>query len=228
MEHSQPIRIILADDHQLVREGLALLLATMPDIKLIAQASNGGELVRLAAVHHPDVVITDLQMPVKSGLEALREIRALGAGIKCLAVSMFENEYRIVEALEAGAIGYINKNAEKEELADAIRSIYEGHPYYCKTTSVRVIQLLARSSFNPYANAEQQYFSPLEEKIIILICKELSSKEIGEKLFMGKRNIDLHRARILEKMNVKTPAGVALYAIRNNIISIDELDTHAV
>jgi two-component system response regulator NreC len=224
MPDDNPIKIILADDHTLVKEGFSLLLQSIPGIRLIGVASNGQELVQNTKRLKPNIVITDLRMPVKNGVEAIREICSWEKGYKCLAISMFENIYTIVEALEAGAIGYINKNAEKRELLEAIKSIFNDIPYYCRSTSTKMVQLLAKSSFNPYAKKMDEGFSPLEEKIIVLICKELTSKEISERLIMGKRNVDLYRTKILEKMKVKTTAGVAIYALKHNIISLDDLE----
>lgn len=224
MSSKQSLKILLADDHVLVREGLALLLKSLPSVELVGQVSNGAELIREARLLEPHIIITDLRMPVKTGVEALREINAWKKKIKCMVISMYEDEYSLVDALEAGAIGYINKNAEKEEFLDAVQSVYQGSPYYCKTTSVRMVRLLARSSFNPYLPVKTPDFSVRELKIIYFICRELSSKQIGEQLFMGKKNIDLYRAKILEKMNVKTTAGVAIYALKNNLFTIDELE----
>lgn len=224
MSSKQPLKILLADDHVLVREGLALLLKSLPSIELVGQVSNGDELIREARISEPHIIITDLRMPIKTGVEALGEISLWKKNIKCMVISMYDDEYSLVSALEAGAIGYINKNAEKDEFLHAVQCVYEGNPYYCKTTSVRMVRLLARSSFNPYSPKKTPGFSAQEMKIIYFICRELSSKEIGEQLFMGKRNIDLHRTKILQKMNVKTTAGVAIYALKNNLFTIDELE----
>lgn len=223
MGTENPIKVVLADDHTLVREGLALLLQSIPDINLVGTAANGLELVKLTKRLKPNVVITDLRMPVKSGVEAIREICSWEKGYNCMAISMFENIYTIVEALEAGAIGYINKSAAKWELQEAINSLYNDIPYYCRTTSVKMVQLLAKSSFNPYALKKEAEFTPLEQKMIVLICKGLSSKEIAEKLLMGKRNVDAYRTKILKKMKVKTTMAVAIYSLKHNIISLDDL-----
>lgn len=224
MGKENPIKVVLADDHTLVREGFSLLLQSIPDINLVGTASNGLELVRLTKRLKPNVVITDLRMPVKSGVEAIREICSWEKGHNCMAISMFENIYTIVDALEAGALGYINKSAEKWELLEAIKSLFNDTPYYCRTTSVKMVQLLAKSSFNPYAVKDNVGFTPLEEKMIVLICKGLSSKEIAEKLLMGKRNVDVYRTKILKKMKVKTTAAVAIYSLKHNIISLDDLE----
>jgi len=220
---------VLADDHSLVREGLALLLNSTPGIELVGQAGDGDELLSITKKLGPDVAIVDLRMPVKTGIEALREINSWKEKPRCMAISMFENEYKIVEALEAGAIGYITKQATKDEFLEAVHLLYRNIPYYCKTTSVKLAKLLGRSHFNPYApTGYGKIFTAIEEQIIRLICREFSSIEIAKELFMGKRNVDLHRVKILRKMNVKTTAGVAIYAIKHNIVSLDDLDGGAV
>ena len=217
---SEKIKVIIADDHDLYRDGLRMLLHTDSEIELTAEAVNGKELIRLVNHHNPDVVITDLMMPLINGVEAIKEIHKRGVK-RIIALSSFDNEHLIVEALEAGALGYIIKNAQRGEIVEAIKTVYNLIPYYCSSTSARLVKRISESKFNPYTKVNLDLFSEKEKVIIRLICEEKSSEEIAGILFMGKRTVEGIRAKILAKMNVKTVAGVAIYAIKNSIYFIN-------
>jgi DNA-binding NarL/FixJ family response regulator len=217
MEQIASIRVLIADDHDIFRDGLSLLLLKEPTIELVGDAANGKQLIQMAKELHPDIVLTDLKMPEMDGIEAIQTIKELYPAIKSIALSSFDSDAMVIDALEAGAMGYIIKNADRGEIVDAIRMVYTGSPYYCKTTSGRLVKLIARSEFNPYKADASKLFSDKEKEIIRLICEEKTSKEIGELLFMSSRTVEGHRVKILEKMNVKTTAGVAIYAIKNGI-----------
>jgi DNA-binding NarL/FixJ family response regulator len=222
----EKIRTIIADDHDLFRDGLRMLLNSDDAIEIVAEAANGVELIEMFKKHKPDVILTDLIMPGKNGVEAISEMRRKGFK-RTIAISTFESEYLIVQALEAGAIGYILKNAQKGEIIDAIKTVYKFIPYYCRSTNARLVRLISKSNYNPYRNSVPALFSQREKEMIRLICEEKSSEEIASLLFMSKRTVDGIRARILTKMNVKTVAGVAIYAIKNSIFHLKaEEDTN--
>jgi DNA-binding NarL/FixJ family response regulator len=210
------IKVIIADDHELYRDGLRMLLQKDDEIEVIGEAANGKQLIELVHANSPDVVLTDLIMPGVDGVTAIKEIYKTGF-TRIITLSTFDTEHLIVEALEAGALGYILKNAQKGEIIEAIKTINDFNPYYCKSTSSRMVRLISKSKFNPYTKENLDLFSEKEKEIIRLICEEKSSEEIGRILFMSKRTVDGLRARILSKMNVKTVAGVAIYAIKNSI-----------
>jgi len=214
------IKVIIADDHEVYRMGLRMLLQGSEEIELTGEAANGQKLIELVAENTPDVVLTDLMMPEMDGIEAIRRMKNAGF-TKCIALSTFDNDRLIMEALEAGAKGYITKNAQKGEIIEAIKLVNQSVFYYCKSTSSRLARMIGVSEFNPYAKAQTQLFTQEETDIIRLICKEKTSEEIAKILFMGKRNVERIRTRILSKMDVKTAAGVVMYAIKNSIIDVD-------
>lgn len=222
MEQLLPIRVLIADDHDIFRDGLSLLLMKEPTIELVGDAANGNRLIQMAKELHPDIILTDLKMPEIDGIEAVKTIKEQLPAIKTIALSSFDSDAMVIDALEAGAMGYIIKNADRGEIIDAIRMVFTGSPYYCKTTSSRLVKLIARSEFNPYKTDAPKLFSDKEKDIIRLICEEKTSKEIGELLFMSSRTVEGHRVKILEKMNVKTTAGVAIYAIKNGLYNPDQ------
>jgi len=224
MSETKQIRVVIADDHDVYRDGLQLLLSKDPGIRVVGEAANGKLLLDLVAELHPDIVITDLRMPVMDGVAAIQELTKLYPSVKAISLSTFDSEHLIVEALEAGAIGYIIKNAQKGEIIDAINTVFNGHPYYCKSTSVRLVKMISNSKFNPYKLKEKELFTEKDREIIRLICEEKSNKEIADSIFIGIRTVEGLRSRIMEKMNVRTPAGIAIYAIKNSLYRINDGD----
>lgn len=217
---TEKVKVIIADDHDVYRDGLRMLLNTDKEIEVIGEAANGKDLVRIVNDLNPDVIISDLIMPVMDGTQAIREMRTMGFN-RILALSTFDSDHLIEDALEAGALGYIIKNAQRGEIIEAIKKINSYVPYFCTSTSLRLGRLIRRSKFNPYIRQKQDLFSEKEKEIIRFICEEKTSEEIGKILFMSKRTVDGIRAKILSKMDVKTVAGVAIYAIKNSIYFLE-------
>ncbi|HEY0677725.1 MAG TPA: response regulator transcription factor [Chitinophagaceae bacterium] len=217
------IRLVIADDHEIFRDGLALMLSKQQDVELVAQAQNGMELIQLAGQHQPDVIMTDIKMPVMDGIEATRLLLQRDPKLKIIALSMFDEENLIVDMLEAGAKGYLLKNADKQEILEAISNVYEDKTYYCRHTSARLASMIVKSKFNPYKKSEPVSFNEREKEIIRMICQQCTTQEIGEKLFLSKRTVEGYRTRLLEKMNVKNTAGVVIYALRHHFITEKEL-----
>jgi len=219
---STPIRILIADDHDVYRDGLKLLIGKHQDMVVVGEAENGEKLISLARQLTPDVILTDLRMPIIDGTRAIRAIHEFNKDIRIIIISSFDREDMIVNALEAGAIGYIVKNAQKGEIEDAVLTVFSYTPYYCRSTSQRLVKLISNSSFNPYKNKKTPLFSEREKQIIQLICQEKTSKEIGLLIFTSDRTVEKDRRTILEKMNVRTSAGVALFAVKNGLYFIKE------
>jgi DNA-binding NarL/FixJ family response regulator len=211
------IRIIIADDHEIFRDGFNVLLKDQDDIQLIAEAANGQQLISLAEKHHPDVVLTDIKMPVMDGIEATRILTEKFPAIAIIALSMFDDEQLIIDMLEAGAIGYLVKNAQKKEIIEAVKTVYQRNFYYCNATTTRLAKMIAASKFNPYKPIPKTYFSEKEKEIIVLICKEYSNKEISAAVHLSVRTIEGYRNKIIEKMHVKNTAGIVVYAMRHGI-----------
>lgn len=220
---SEPIQLLIADDHEIFRDGLALMLSRQKDMNLVGQASDGVELMGLVEAQCPDVVLMDIKMPRMDGIQATKELIKIYPDLHIVALSMFSEENLIVEMLEAGAKGYLLKNADKQEILDAIHSVMENRVYYCRDTSATLASMIVKSNFNPYRKKEVVEFSERELEIIRLICKQFTAQEMGDNLFLSRRTIEGYRTRILEKMNVKNTAGVVIYALKNKLISEKEL-----
>lgn len=144
------IRLVIADDHEIFRDGLALMLSRQADLQLVGEAGNGVELLQLAAETHPDVVLTDIKMPRMDGIAAAKTLLQQAPATKIIALSMFDEENLIVEMLEAGAKGYLLKNADKAEVIEAVHEVYNDRVYYCRHTSARLATMILKSPFNPY------------------------------------------------------------------------------
>ncbi|MES2330243.1 MAG: response regulator transcription factor [Bacteroidota bacterium] len=211
------ITVIIADDHELFLDGLSMLITRSEHIKVLARAGNGSQLLEKFEEYMPALVLTDLRMPVMDGIAAIKRIRLQNKDTRIIALSSFDSDHLVVEALEAGANGYIVKNADRAEIIEAIETVMQHKPYYCKTTTTRLAKLIARSRFNPYKPSSKDLFNDIEKKIIHMVCDEIPSDEMANILFLSKRTIDGYRATILEKMDVKTPAGVAIYAVKNGL-----------
>jgi two-component system, NarL family, response regulator NreC len=211
------IQLLIADDHEIFRDGFKLMLTKYPEIILTGEAENGLQLVEMAQKIRPHVIITDIKMPLMDGIEATKKIIELLPDTGIIGLSMFDEDDLIVDMLEAGAKGFLIKNAGKEQIIEAIKTVYNSDPYYCKTTSHKLTNMIAKSKFNPYKTTQKAEFSEREKEIITLICKEFTNKEIADKLFLSVRTVEGHRLKILEKMNVKNTVGLVVYAIKHSL-----------
>ena len=215
-----PIKVVLADDHEIFRDGFRVMLKKQPSVELIGEAENGEELIKITRELSPDVIITDIKMPRLDGIEATRKLCAEFPHIGIIALSMFDEEGLIIDMLEAGAKGYLLKNTHKDDIVNAIHAVYKDQTYYCTHTSAKLAQMIAKSSFNPHKRPARPEFNDREISIIQLICQELSNKEIASELHLSVRTIEGYREKIQEKIKARNAAGIVVYAIRNNIYKV--------
>ncbi len=211
----EQINIILADDHEIFRDGFKVLIRKLPEITLIGEAGNGKDLVALARKLNPDVVVTDIKMPELDGIEATRMIRQHCPNTGVIALSMFDEENLVLDMLEAGAKGYLLKNSSKEEILKAITAVHNNQTYYYSETSAMMIRKIASGNFDN--DKRTVNFTDREIVIIRLICQELSNKEIAERLMLSPRTVEGYREQILHKIEAKNTVGLVIYALRNKI-----------
>ena len=211
------ISILLVDDLVLFRQGLGVLLANEDAIRLAGEAADGYEAFRLVSELKPDVVVTDIQMPDMNGIELTKELKQTFPGLPVIAHTQFKEDHLIADMMEAGAKGYLLKSANKENVVEAIRAVHAGGWYFCNSTSLKLVKLIAGGKIEGLPLPEATLFSPAEIKIIQLICREFSSKEIATEVHLGERTVENYRHRIFEKMGVRNMAGMAIYAIRCGI-----------
>lgn len=218
---NSPINVVIADDHDLIREGLIRILSNNINIKVIGEAKDGEMVVDLAKKTFPDVFIMDIRMPKLDGIEATKKILNQNKHAKILALSMLDNEYAVVDMLEAGALGYMVKNADKKEMHFAISSIANGKPYFCEYTTPTLLELIKKSRFNPFTlKIDNPIFDARERTIVNLICDGKTSQEIGQTLHLSCRTIEGYRLGILKKMRVRNTAGIILYAVKTGLYRI--------
>ena len=215
------ISIVIADDHSFFREGLAKVLNMTGMVQIIGEASNGQELVELAKRLDPDLLIVDIGMPILNGIDAVKQIRELGIRARVIALSMHAEDAIMIRMLEAGAMGYLDKNTTKEELFAAIDSVVvHNRVYFPASTNLHMLDLLSTSTYKPYPE-NSLTFTDRELEVIQLVCREFSNKEIADQLHLSQRTIESHRVRIMERMNVKSVAGLVAYAYSKGLVSKD-------
>ncbi|MES2331765.1 MAG: response regulator transcription factor [Bacteroidota bacterium] len=212
------IRILIADDHILYRNGLRNLLTQVRNVEVIGEAANGQELVRRSIELTPDVILTDIGMPVMDGVLATKEIARRKLGCRVIVLSAHGKEEPILKMLEAGALGYVLKSAETEEISEAIRTVYNHKPYFCREITEKLTEIVSRNyQMPPQADLS---FTDREKEIMKLICREYTSKEIAITLNLSKRTVEGHRTRIMDKIGAKSIAGIITYALERGIYKI--------
>ncbi len=208
------VRILLVDDHTIVRDGLKALIASETDMEVIGEAADGPTAVQMALDHGPDVVIMDLSLPELNGVDATRRITRERPDIRVVALSMHDDAATVDKALRAGARGYVLKGSSIEDVVQAIRIVSKGDVYLTPGISDYVLQ--------GYLSGDKGDIDPLTERereIVQLIGEGFTSKEIGEKLGVKTKTVQNHRVRILDKLGIQTTAGLVRYALRTNLIT---------
>lgn len=212
----EKIRIIIADDHQLFRNGLKILLSAFPDFEVVAEASNGEEFLKILRNTQADIALMDINMPEMDGIDATRKGLKLCPDINIIALSMYGEEEYYYKMVDAGAKGFLLKDSDISEVRDAILTIRKGGSYFSQELLYHVIQKIKhRESETKSANLSKR-----EKEILIKICEGLSNQQIAESLFISKRTVDKHRANLLGKTNSKNTASLILFAIKNKLIEI--------
>jgi len=211
------INVILADDHPIYRDGIKSLLQSQAEMNLLGEARDGQELLELTRKWKPDVVLTDIIMPGMDGIEATKNIHREFPEIGIIALSIFNDDHFIVDMLKAGARGYLLKDSHKADIIDAIKTVHNHQSYYCRSTSSKLARLIATSAFNPVSKASNISFSKREKEVMVLLCKEYTSKEISDELNLSVRTVEGYRENILQKTESKNTVGIIIYALRNHI-----------
>ena len=208
--------IVVADDHQIVREGLVKLLESRDDFQVVGQASDGLEAVELVLAKKPDLVLMDILMPKLSGIDATRRIQKEGCTAKILVLSMNENRASVEEVLRAGASGYIVKNATSKELLSAIDAVRSGDSYLSPTVTRQVVDAIA----NPgdAGASGMAMLTGREREVLELIAEGLSSKEIAFQLGVSLKTVDSHRANLMDKLDIHKVSGLVRFAIRVGLV----------
>ena len=215
------IRIILADDHKIMREGLRALLAKHPDIEVVAEAGDGRGVVELARELNPDVVVIDIAMPDLNGIDATRQIVKQSPGVKVIALSMHSDRKFVKEMLSAGASGYLLKDSAFEELDTALHTVMNNQTYLSPTITNTVVKDYLGSTA-PKASLHSPALSTREREVLQLIAEGQTTRDIATKLYLSVKTVETHRKQIMDKLGLDSVAELTKYAIREGLTTLEK------
>ncbi len=218
MSTSKPIRILIADDHAVVREGLRALIDTEPGMELAGEAADGDEAVSKVRSLLPDVILLDLLMPRMGGLEAIRAIKQDDPDARILVLTSFDEDEKVFEAIKLGALGYLLKDASPQELLRAIREVHRGEPSMQPTIAHKVMRELQRTSSLP---PTEEPLTAREVEVLKWVAQGWSNQEIADQLVISERTVRTHVSNILSKLYLANRTQAALYALREGLASLD-------
>ena len=214
-----PIRVLLADDHTLIRAGLRMVVASQPDFTVVGEANDGREAVALAEQLKPDVVVMDIGMPSLNGIEACRHIHDSLLQTQVIMLSMHSDEGYVLRALKAGAKGYLLKDSAEADLAGAIRAVTAGKSFFSPAVSNVLLEDYMRKLQRTGAQDSLELLSPREREVLQLVSEGKSSKEVANLLDLSVYTVETHRAKVMQKLNLHNVPELILYAVRKGIVS---------
>ncbi|HEY9627566.1 MAG TPA: response regulator transcription factor [Coleofasciculaceae cyanobacterium] len=216
----RPHRVLIVDNHAMVRAGFRALLQSLEDIEVVGEAGDGREALRLVALHQPTIVLMDIAMPDMNGLEATARIKKEFPDVRVVILSMHANEEYVYQALRAGAMGYLLKDGGTSELELAIRAIAHGETYLSPTVSKHVITDYMRRVSTESNPMEQ--LTPRQREILQLIVGGKTTKEIAEALYISVKTVETHRMQLMDRLDIHDVAGLVRYAIRTGLLLLEE------
>jgi DNA-binding NarL/FixJ family response regulator len=211
---SQKIKILLVDDHKIIRVGLKGFIHLQPDMVVVGECGDEQNALLLTEKLVPDVILMDIDLQGSSGISATRQIKSKFPNMKILAITLHEEEMSILPMVQAGALGYVLKNADPLEMIDAIRTVHRGNSYYSGQVSDIILHSLSRQKTNTLPDG----LTTREMEVLSMIAQEYSNGQIADKLFISIRTVDTHRRNLLDKLNLKNTAGLVKYAIEKGLI----------
>lgn len=222
MNLPSPIKLLLVDDHIVIRSGLRMLLEAQSDLLIVGEAETGREALEQVRLLHPHIVLMDVKMPDMNGIEATRLIRANHPETAVLALTMYEDDQYFFEMLRAGASGYVPKRAAPDELLSAIRTVSRGEVFLYPSLATRLVQNYLGEMAAGTQPEISTTLTPREQEVLVLIAEGLSTAEIAEKLVISAKTVDRHRENIMGKLNLHSRVDLVKYALRNGLIELDE------
>ncbi len=214
------MKVLIVDDHTLVRDGIRALLALIADIKVVGEAANGREALEKVKKLDPDVVLMDLAMPIMSGLEATRRIRKRFPRTKVLALTQYEDREYIVPTIEAGARGFVSKTAAFSELASAIQAVYRGGSFLSPMAAAAVVEECQQKVAIEGEKDSYQHLTDREREMLKLVAEGYTAKEIADMLVISLRTVETHKTNLMKKLNIRNKADLIRFAIRRGIITV--------
>jgi DNA-binding NarL/FixJ family response regulator len=214
------INLAIVDDHKIFRNGLKAILEDCADFELVLEASNGKQLIGLLTTVTPDVILMDIKMPEMDGIQTTAYVKQQYPQVKVLALSMFNEDKYIVDMMKAGASGYLLKNAEPEEIIEAISTVFDKDYYFNEHLSVTLIKQLNINTKQVNPSQHLADFNDREIEVLKLVCQECSNQEIADKMFLSVRTVEGYRARLFEKTKSKNLVGLVIFAIKAGVINV--------
>lgn len=211
------IKIVIADDHNFYREGLKAYLRKQPFIEVIGDASTGPGLISLVESLHPDIVLTDLRMPDLNGIECLKKIKVLGVATKCIVFSYFNSKFQVLEALIAGALGYVTKDVDDNDFVEAIQAVHEGKTYFSQATLSELTIQITTKGHIAFGKAYTGILNTTEKLMVPLICQGKTNKEIAAIIFRSQRTVETARTRLFIKLGIDKTAELIVWAVQNGV-----------
>lgn len=219
---AKKIRLMLADDHVVVRSGLRMLLQARPEIEIVGEAESGREAVEKAKVLRPDVILMDVQMPDMNGIEATARLKQIAPETAVLALTMHEDDHYFFEMLHAGASGYVPKRAAPDELVNAIQTVSEGNVFLYPSLATRLVQDYLQRAEAGDQPMVQDDLTPRELEVLTLIAEGLTNPEIADDLVISVKTVDRHRENIMRKLNMHSRIDLVKYAIKMGLIELED------
>jgi DNA-binding NarL/FixJ family response regulator len=211
------IKVLIADDHHMVRQGIKQILELENDIEVVSQASNGEEAVKLSREYKPDVILMDINMPGMNGLQAIEELKKEEGIYKVVVLTIHQDREYLFKTIQLGAEGYVLKDAEASVLIEAIRTVSEGNTYIQPNMTSELVREYTRISTHTRSKEEENVLTSREIEVIGLIAEGLINKEIAKKLYISEKTVKNHVSNIFKKLNVSDRTQAAIYAFKNNI-----------
>lgn len=212
------IKIVIADDYKIYRDGLKVGLSADDNMEIIGEADNGEELMKALETISPDVILMDLKMPLMDGMEATKQVRKKYPSIKVLVVTMYEDDKFIIHLMENGANGYLLKNAEPDEIRKSIYAVQENGYYFNDVVNKALLKkLVLKNNLKPSFNQNID-LTEREQEVLKMICEEKTAAEIAKEIFLSPRSVEGIRQRLIEKIGVRNTAGLVMFAVKNGIV----------
>lgn len=212
------IRVVVADDHSVVREGIRHILESDPEFNVVAEAANGAEAIRTVREHRPDVAVLDVSMPGGTGLEVAAKLRAESPETRLLFLSMYDNPEYVLEAVRSGASGYLLKDTAATELRSAVRAVHQGEAYFSPAVARRLSDAVRGEMEQVHRKSALASLTGRERDVLIGIAKGLTNKEIAAELGISHRTVETHRESLMRKLGIRTVAGLTRLALEEGLI----------
>jgi len=221
---SDPVlRVVIADDHTVVRQGIRGVLEEVPGLEVVGEAGDGNEALSLVEQLSPDVVVLDVNMPGKSGLEVASELREAAHPVRVLMLSMHDDPEYVLQAVRSGADGYVLKDVAPADLRDAVQAVHEGREYFTARVTQQLSVGLRREIEEEQLRTRLDSITNREREVLVLVAEGLTNREIGERLDISPRTVETHRERVMTKLRIRTVAGLTRFVVEHGL-DVEEAD----